>query len=143
MLGFLGNIPDMISLKEPTMNQSFGNIVRKARKDKGYTLRQLAPLIKIDFTYLSKLENDRADHPPSEELVRLMAKTLELDEERLIYLAGRITQSDAKLIEGIAKNYPDEVSVLFRRMKEDPKFTEKLIRRVGRSDQDGQGGNQE
>jgi HTH-type transcriptional regulator, competence development regulator len=120
----------MINLKESILNQSFGNTICKARKDKGYTLRALAPLIKIDFTYLSKLENDRADHPPSEKLVRLMAKALGLDEERLIYLAGRITQSDAKLIEGIAKNYPDEVSFLFRRMKEDPKFTEQLIRRV-------------
>jgi transcriptional regulator with XRE-family HTH domain len=125
------------------MNQSFGNIIRQARKDKGYTLRQLAPLLKIDFTYLSKLENDRADHPPSEDLVRLMAQTLELDEERLIYLAGRITQSDSKLIENLVKNYPDEAYLLFRRMKEDPKFTEKFIRRVGKSEKKEQLGEQE
>lgn len=111
------------------MNQGFGSSIRQARKDRGYTLRQLAPLVKIDFTYLSKLENDRADHPPSEELVRLLAKILGLDAERLIYLAGRITQGDSKLLEDLAKRHPDEVAVLFRRMREDP---ERFIRETSK-----------
>jgi HTH-type transcriptional regulator, competence development regulator len=117
---------------EESVNQSFGDSIRKARKDKGYTLRQLAPLVKIDFTYLSKLENERADHPPSEELVRLLAKILNLDEERLIYLAGRITQGDSKLLEDLAKKHPDEVAVLFRRMRENPAFAERFIRKAGK-----------
>jgi HTH-type transcriptional regulator, competence development regulator len=111
------------------MNQKFGDEIRKARKKKGYTLRQLAPLVEIDFTYLSKLENDRADHPPSEELVRFLAKILNLDEERLIYLAGRITRSDSKLLGDLAKKHPDEIADFFRRMRENP---ERFLRAAGK-----------
>lgn len=45
------------------MEQTFGKLIRQARKDKGYSQRQLAGLLSVDFTYLSKLENDRADYP--------------------------------------------------------------------------------
>lgn len=109
------------------MAHSFGSQIRERRKERGYTLRQLAPLLGINFAYLSKLENDRADHPPSEELIRQIAKTLELDQDKLIYLAGRITQSDAKMIEDLVKNNPEEACILFRKMKENPNFANSLF----------------
>jgi HTH-type transcriptional regulator, competence development regulator len=110
------------------ISQSFGVIIRNARKRKGYTLRELAPLANIDFTYLSKLENDKALHPPSEGLVCFLAGFLDLDEERLIYLSGRIPQSSLKLLGSLAKKYPDEVARFFCQLKQDPTFVFNIAR---------------
>lgn len=65
---------------------------------KGWTLRQLAERTEvqeetgirrgIDFTYLSKLENDR--EPASEKTIRGLAKALGADAEELLLLAQKI-----------------------------------------------------
>ncbi|WP_202220615.1 helix-turn-helix domain-containing protein, partial [Okeania sp. KiyG1] len=51
--------------------------MRKARKEKGYSQRELAKFLGVDFTYLSKLENDRADYAPKEEVIRGLARNLD------------------------------------------------------------------
>jgi HTH-type transcriptional regulator, competence development regulator len=68
---------------------SFGRVIRRLRRDKGLTQRQAADELGIDFTYLSKLENDRGE-PPGEELVRRMAKLYDADPEYLLALAGKV-----------------------------------------------------
>jgi len=75
--------------------QTFGKLIRQARKEQGYSQRQLAALLEVDFTYLSKLENDRADYPPKEDVIRGLARNLGIDEEELIFLAGRIPVASA------------------------------------------------
>jgi HTH-type transcriptional regulator, competence development regulator len=69
--------------------QTFGQAIRELRRAKGLTQRVVAAAVGIDFTYLSKLENDRGE-PPSERLVRDLAEVLEADAEELQALAGRI-----------------------------------------------------
>ncbi len=105
------------------MVQSFGQIIRQARKDNGYSQRELAKLVELDFTYLSKLENDRADYSPKEYVIQLLAHYLELNQEELIFLAGRIPQRDEDFIKQNYKAMP----ALFRRMQEDPKFAQKIF----------------
>ena len=39
----------------------FGDRIRELRKAKGYSLRQLAPLVGVGFSYLSKVERGRLD----------------------------------------------------------------------------------
>ena len=46
------------------MSEDFGKLIRQARKAKSYSQRELAKILKIDFTYLSKIENNRADYAP-------------------------------------------------------------------------------
>lgn len=104
------------------MGKSFGKLIRKARKDKGYSQRELAKHLGVDFTYLSKLENDHADYPPKEEVIRKLAKNLNLNPEELIFLAGRIPQQ----YEEILKQNPREMLVLFRRMQENPEFAQEI-----------------
>ena len=58
------------------MTPSFGQVVRQARKDKGYSQRELAILIEVDFTYLSKLESDRTEYPPKEYVIQQLAHYL-------------------------------------------------------------------
>ncbi|BAU66543.1 transcriptional regulator, XRE family [Stanieria sp. NIES-3757] len=106
------------------MEDNFGQLIRQARKNKGYSQRELAKLIDLDFTYLSKLENNRADYPPKEEAIRTLARQLELDEEQLIYLAGRIPQQEEDLLKQHYKDMP----ALFRRMRENPDFAQKVFR---------------
>lgn len=98
------------------MNQTFGKLIRQARKDKAYSQRELASILGVDFTYLSKLENDRADYPPKEDVIRSLARNLDLEEEELIFLAGRIPQQYEELL----KQNPKEMQMLFRRLQENP-----------------------
>ncbi|MBV8883700.1 MAG: helix-turn-helix transcriptional regulator [Chroococcidiopsidaceae cyanobacterium CP_BM_RX_35] len=105
------------------MVQGFGQLIRQARKDKGYSQRELAKLVNLDFTYLSKLENDRADYPPKEGAIRLLAKHLELNAEELIFLAGRIPERDEDILKENYKAMP----ALFRRMRKDPDFAQKVF----------------
>ena len=106
------------------MRKSFGQLIRQARKDKGLSQRELAKLIGLDFTYLSKLENDRADYPPKEDVIRSLAQNLDLDEEELIFLVGRIPQRDEDFIKRHYKIMP----ALFRRMQENPDFAKRIFR---------------
>ena len=104
------------------VGKSFGTLIITARKDKGYSQRDMANNLGVDFTYLSKLENDRADYAPKEEVIRGLAKNLNLNPEELIFLAGRIPQQ----YEEILKQNPKEMLVLFRRMQENPEFAQEI-----------------
>jgi len=105
------------------VNQQFGQLIRQARKNKGYSQRELAKLLELDFTYLSKLENSRADYPPKEDVIRSLAHHLALDEEQLIFLAGRIPRQDESLLKEHYENMP----TLFRRMRENPEFAKQVF----------------
>lgn len=118
------------------MTQSFGQLIRNARKEKGYSQRELAKLVSIDFTYLSKLENDRADYPPKEFAIRSLAENLDLNAEELIFLAGRITSQDEEFF----KQNPKEMLVLLRRMQSHPEFADKVFREAKKlEEQEGKG----
>ena len=64
-------------------SKTFGKLIRQARKDREYSQRELAKLIGVNFTYLSKLENDHADYPPSKEVIQSLAKHLDLKRSRI------------------------------------------------------------
>ena len=70
-------------------NVSFGRRIQQLRRDKKLTQRQVAQRLRIDFTYLSKLENDKGE-PPGEDTVRGLADVLETDAEELLALAGKV-----------------------------------------------------
>lgn len=112
------------------MEHTFGKLIREARKDKGYSQRELSKLLGLDFTYLSKLENDRTDYSPKEDVIRSLARNLDLDEEELIFLAGRIPQQD----ENFLKQHYKLMPALFRRMQENPEFANKIFREVRQSE---------
>ena len=105
------------------MEQTFGEVIRAARKEKGYSQRELAKQIGLDFTYLSKLENNRADYAPKENVIRIIAQKLNLNEEELVFLAGRIPQRDSELL----KQHYLAMPALFSRMRDDETFVEKLL----------------
>jgi|SRR5215813_7286350 len=77
---------------------TFGQRIRELRKAKGLTQRELAERVAaglkeedrrgFDFTYLSKIENDRLP-PPSTAAILQLAKELEADSDELLALAGK------------------------------------------------------
>lgn len=73
-----------------------GSYIRQLREDQGYLLRQLAAMIDIDATILSKME--REERVFKREHIIALSKVFKLEEEKLltIWLADRI--------EGVLKN---------------------------------------
>jgi transcriptional regulator with XRE-family HTH domain len=107
-------------------SKTFGQLIRQTRRDKEYTQRELAKLIGVNFTYLSKLENDHADYPPSKEVIQALAHHLHLSEPELTQLAGRINPEDAAIFQDLIKQY-EEMPVLLRRLQDSPKFAKKVF----------------
>jgi len=109
------------------VKRNFGELIRAARKQKRYSQRELAGLVGLDFTYLSKLENNRADYPPKEDAIRAIARELDLDPEELIFLAGRVPRQEEELLKTHYKSMP----ALFRRLRENPDFARRVLEEVG------------
>ena len=106
--------------------KTFGQLIRKARRNQEYSQRELAKLIGVNFTYLSKLENDHADYPPSKEVIQSLASSLDLDVAELTQLAGRINPEDAKIFQELIKQY-QEMPVLLRRLRDNPTFAQQVF----------------
>lgn len=61
------------------------------------TLRALAEAAGVDFTYLSKIENDRVEHLPSVETIRDLAQALGFDPMDLLEIANKLPPELAKI----------------------------------------------
>lgn len=85
----------------------FGERLRELRKHRGLSQRDLAGLVGIDFTYLSKIEVGRMD-PPSEAVIRKLAQSLGADADELINLAGKVP----KELKAVLGENPQAVELL-------------------------------
>jgi transcriptional regulator with XRE-family HTH domain len=108
---------------------TFGQIIRELRREHRLTQRELAEHVqalglKADFTYISKIENDRLEIPPSEPLIRGLARILETDAEELLDLAGKF---DQRALQEVVAEIP-EAGVLLRRLQA-RKISRKQLRR--------------
>lgn len=70
---------------------TFGATIRQARVAKKLSLRAVAARVNINFTYLSKIENDELA-PPAEDKIRLLARELELDADDLFTVARKMPE---------------------------------------------------
>lgn len=79
---------------------TFGERIRQLRQARRMTLRDLAPLVGVGFTYLSKVENGKLDFGdyPSDALIHRLAEALEADEEELTVLAERVPERIRKRV---------------------------------------------
>jgi len=90
----------------------FGSRIRELRKERGISLRDLADRVKIDFTYLSKIENGKVE-PPSERIIKLVAQELDTDSEELLNLAGKV--SSEQIRKAVESN--PSVGILLRKIQ--------------------------
>jgi len=75
----------------------FGELLRNLRKQKKVTQRQLADIVGIDFTYISKIESGTMDPPAEDKIIRI-AEVLHIEPEELVLAAKKVPSSFQRLI---------------------------------------------
>jgi transcriptional regulator with XRE-family HTH domain len=93
-------------------SEKFGEFVRKERGEKEIGLREMAKLIGVSPTYLSKVERDEFP-PPAEDKVRKIAAIIGCDVDELLARAGRVSSDLSEII----KQHPREMAALLRTTK--------------------------
>ena len=68
-----------------------GEYIRHQRENQGLSLRKLAEQVQVDPAYLSRVE--RGIIPPSDTLVHSLAKVLEIEDDAMLLLSGRVPAS--------------------------------------------------
>lgn len=73
---------------------TLGQRIRNLRMQRSLTQRALADQIGINFTYLSKIENDKLqqDQSPKEETINKLAESLGADRDELMLSARKIPE---------------------------------------------------
>jgi transcriptional regulator with XRE-family HTH domain len=97
----------MVSGKE-----KFGEFVRRQREAKEIGLREMAKMIGVSPTYLSKIERDEFP-PPAEDKVRKIAAIIGCDADELLARADRVSSDLSEII----KRRPVQVAALLRTTK--------------------------
>jgi transcriptional regulator with XRE-family HTH domain len=92
--------------------KKFGALVRQEREAEEIGLREMAKMIGVSPTYLSKVERDEFP-PPAEDRVKQIAKVIGYDADELLALAGRVASD----ISDIIKRQPVELAALLRTTK--------------------------
>jgi HTH-type transcriptional regulator, competence development regulator len=71
---------------------TFAKKLRELRRAKNQSQRVLAAKVGVDFTYLSKIENEKLDFAqyPSEKLIVKLAEALGTDADELLILAEKV-----------------------------------------------------
>jgi transcriptional regulator with XRE-family HTH domain len=71
---------------------TFGSRIRELRQAKNLTLRDVAKKVKVTFTYVSKIENQKLSFGefPSNEMILKLARALDADPDDLLLLAEKI-----------------------------------------------------
>jgi len=71
------------------MEQTFGRMLRELRRSRGISQRNLAAKVGVDFSYISKIENDRLPPPAADTIVKI-CNALEVSPDSLLVLSGKI-----------------------------------------------------
>jgi transcriptional regulator with XRE-family HTH domain len=67
-----------------------GTRIRQLRQERGFTLRALAERAGVNYTFLSKIENNKPGFGPGAEKIRALATALGTDPLVLLELAGKV-----------------------------------------------------
>ena len=88
-----------------------GKLIRKLRKQKGLSLRQLAEKVSVSFVNIAHIENGRI--ATSEEVIKELAKALDYDVDKLLAAADSVNED----IKNIIKKLPTAVPEFLRTTK--------------------------
>jgi len=92
--------------------KKFGAFIRAERERREIGLREMAKMIGVSPTYMSKVERDEYP-PPAEDKVKAIAKIIECDADDLLARAGRVSSD----LSDIIKRHPVELAALLRTTK--------------------------
>jgi transcriptional regulator with XRE-family HTH domain len=80
--------------REASRALALGALLRKLRRERGYTLVQLAERIPMSPSNLSRVELG-SQGPPADEVIERLARALDADAAQLLFTAGRVTGNDS------------------------------------------------
>ncbi len=87
----------------------FGNLLRHLRRKEGIGIKKLAPRLNVNYTYLSKLENNKVI--PSKDVIERIAHYFRYDLDELLISADKIPED----IRRILRENPQETAEFLRR----------------------------
>ena len=79
------------------MSTSFGQVLRELRRSKNVTQRELAAQVGVDFSYISKVENDRLP-PPSADTIMKICEVLSTPADGLLSMTGKVPTPVRKML---------------------------------------------
>lgn len=71
------------------MASTFGQSLKEIRRAKGISQRELAKKVGVDFSYISKIENDRLAPPAADTIVKI-CKALAISPDDLLAVTGKM-----------------------------------------------------
>jgi transcriptional regulator with XRE-family HTH domain len=86
----------------------FSEKLRRLRHGAGLSIKKLAPQLEVNYTYLSKLENDEVN--PSAELVERVARYFGVPQDGLLLSAGKIPDEVVEIL----RNHPEEAIAILK-----------------------------
>jgi len=75
--------------------ENFGNYMRRLRKTKGLTLKQVEGQAKVSNAYISQIERGLR-RPPHPDILRRLAKTYDVPQRELLVAAGYLEEDSAE-----------------------------------------------
>ena len=70
-------------------HKTFGQTLKEIRRSKDITQRQLATAVGVDFSYISKIENDRMPPPAADTIVKI-CEVLDVPPDDLLAMTGKM-----------------------------------------------------
>jgi|ERR1035437_4785663 transcriptional regulator with XRE-family HTH domain len=108
---------------------TFGKVLRDIREKRG-SLRKVAKVLEIDFSYLSRLENDRLEFRPSREFLDKVVDKLCCDDKEKDILFSEARRMDLETEEAMEELHQrPPLKMLF---KSAPKLTDTEIEEFNR-----------
>lgn len=71
---------------------TFGQALKQLRRSKGLSQRELADRVGVDFSYISKIENDRMP-PPAADTIERICEVLDVSPDELLAMTGKVPSS--------------------------------------------------
>lgn len=108
---------------------SFGKTLRRVRKLKDKTLRDIAEAAGMDISYISRLETDSLGSKPTRETINKLAKALDCSREEHAELISAAERLDDELIKlsRIAKDRPIVGKLFHAAVHLSPEKLEELV----------------
>lgn len=94
-------------LMPPQPPRKFGPYLRERRVAMGFSLRRFAELLDVSPTYLSRMEQEKTDTPPTVRLARRAAELLSENVDEMIALAGRMPEDLPTIIRSEPEAMPE------------------------------------
>ena len=92
---------------------AFGSLLRDLRHKQKVGIKQVARDLGVNYTYLSKLENEKSK--PSQDLVEKIARYFDCDKDLLCIAADRIPEDAMEAI----RRRPEEALTFLRHLLKD------------------------